>query len=325
MKIRVPKYFTDFKCIADKCRDSCCIGWEIDVDETARQKYESLDCDIGREITEKTSHGYFPLQENGRCAFLDGKGLCRIISTLGEGYLCDICREHPRYYNVAGGVTEGGLGLGCEEAARIILAQSELPETVEIEHTAPILDEENTEVSEKIRDALFGAIFTEDVRNIAGLYKEYAIIGDSIAFDLATSSKVATDVPSIDPRAITDEELTDLYDAMLSLVNECESLSDEWDGFVARARMISPKIALSRLGDMRGLIYYFTHRYVVGGIDDMTLGGRILFAFASALTVAAISEILCGEDAEILAATAYSKNIEYSTDNVDFILENLEL
>lgn len=325
MKIRVPEYFIEFKCIADKCRDSCCIGWEIDVDDAARQKYEALGSELGREICEKTSHGCFPLRENGRCAFLDQKGLCRIISALGDEYLCDICREHPRYYNVSGGVTEGGLGLGCEEAARIILALDKLPNMVEVEHTAPQLDEDNTVISEEIREVLFKAIFTEDIRCVAGLYKHYATVGDGIAFDVATSGKTDIEPHETEPRPITEEELAELYDDILSLVNECESLNDEWEGYVARIRVMDPKNALAHLDGMRGLIYYFTHRYVVGGIEDMTLGGRILFAFASALTVAAISDILDGEDAEILAATAYSKNIEYSTDNVDYILENLNL
>jgi lysine-N-methylase len=32
MKLRAPKYYLDFACIADRCKHSCCIGWEIDVD-----------------------------------------------------------------------------------------------------------------------------------------------------------------------------------------------------------------------------------------------------------------------------------------------------
>ena len=34
MKLRVPDYYDEFQCIADKCSDNCCIGgWEIDIDE----------------------------------------------------------------------------------------------------------------------------------------------------------------------------------------------------------------------------------------------------------------------------------------------------
>jgi hypothetical protein len=55
----------------------------------------------------------------------------------------------------------------------------------------------------------------------------------------------------------------------------------------------------------------------------MSLGARALFALCSALTVTALSEIMGGEEPEVMAAVTYSKNIEYSTDNVDLILDAL--
>lgn len=33
MKIRVPDYYDEFECIADKCTDTCCAGWQVDVDD----------------------------------------------------------------------------------------------------------------------------------------------------------------------------------------------------------------------------------------------------------------------------------------------------
>ena len=33
MVFRVPSYYKNFRCIADKCPDNCCRGWEIDIDE----------------------------------------------------------------------------------------------------------------------------------------------------------------------------------------------------------------------------------------------------------------------------------------------------
>ena len=32
MKIIVPDYYKDFKCLAGDCKHSCCIGWEVDID-----------------------------------------------------------------------------------------------------------------------------------------------------------------------------------------------------------------------------------------------------------------------------------------------------
>lgn len=44
MKLRVPDYYDEFQCIADKCSDNCCIGgWEIDIDEDTYERYQQID------------------------------------------------------------------------------------------------------------------------------------------------------------------------------------------------------------------------------------------------------------------------------------------
>ena len=44
-----------------------------------------------------------------------------MILDYGEGSLCQICTDHPRFRNFWTDRIEVGLGLACEEAARIIL------------------------------------------------------------------------------------------------------------------------------------------------------------------------------------------------------------
>lgn len=136
MKIFAPKYYLNFKCTASNCTHSCCIGWEIDVDGEALQKYSSLKADYGTLIRQSISDlptPHFKLQPNGRCPHLDGDGLCKIISNLGEEYLCNICKEHPRFYNQTSDCLEVGLGACCEEACRIILTSDDYRTLVEIE------------------------------------------------------------------------------------------------------------------------------------------------------------------------------------------------
>lgn len=125
MKLFAPEYYKKFKCIADKCKHSCCIGWEIDVDIDTMEKYVSLSSGYGKQIIksinmEETPH--FRLCEDDRCPHLDENGLCRIITNCGESYLCHICREHPRFYNETNYGKEVGVGLSCEEAARLVLS-----------------------------------------------------------------------------------------------------------------------------------------------------------------------------------------------------------
>ena len=124
MTLYAPRYYKDFVCIADKCRHSCCVGWEIDVDHDALSRYATLGTSEGDAILrsiDREGTPHFRLTAEERCPHLDERGLCRIISSLGEGYLCDICREHPRFYNDLPHGREVGIGMVCEEACRLIL------------------------------------------------------------------------------------------------------------------------------------------------------------------------------------------------------------
>ena len=128
MRLLAPKYYLDFKCTAEKCTHSCCIGWEIDIDSNTlahylRDKDESIINTIEFDTDSGASH--FRLCENGRCPHLTSCGLCKIMIEHGEQYLCDICREHPRFYNVTADCAEVGLGMSCEEACRLILECSD--------------------------------------------------------------------------------------------------------------------------------------------------------------------------------------------------------
>lgn len=120
--MRYPDYVPDFKCIADKCLHSCCVGWEIDIDDESLQRFVNEEGILGDRLRRSIKDGAFVLSQNERCPFLDKSNLCELILAKGEGYLCDICTEHPRYYNFYDNVCEMGIGACCEEAARLILS-----------------------------------------------------------------------------------------------------------------------------------------------------------------------------------------------------------
>ena len=127
MKEVFPNYYKKFKCIANKCNHSCCIGWEIDIDDDTMDLYASLEGEFGQKIRDniKGDIPHFVLKENDRCPFLNKEGLCDIILKLGDEAICDICYLHPRFSNFYEDFTETGLGLCCEEAVRIILTEKE--------------------------------------------------------------------------------------------------------------------------------------------------------------------------------------------------------
>ena len=135
MKLYAPKYYEKFKCIADKCKHSCCIGWEIDIDKLTLNKYNSLCNSYTTQIKNSIDFSdspYFKLKDNGNCCHLNEEGLCNIIFNCGEDYLCDVCREHPRFYNFTNWGKEVGIGMSCEAACEIILNSDHFDEFIEV-------------------------------------------------------------------------------------------------------------------------------------------------------------------------------------------------
>lgn len=161
MKVRTPKYYKEFQCIGSACHDTCCAGWEIEIDEEALARYHAVTGEIGKKlsavITETPEENYFQLQEEKRCPFLTKRNLCELILELGEESLCNICREHPRHYEWFGDYTEIGLGVCCEEAGRLLFQNMEplefmLEETTE-ESDANDIDEEADAYIEQMLEA----------------------------------------------------------------------------------------------------------------------------------------------------------------------------
>ena len=50
MDIEYPSYYEMFHCIASRCKDSCCRGWCIDVDEESRNQFLHLKGRIGDKV-----------------------------------------------------------------------------------------------------------------------------------------------------------------------------------------------------------------------------------------------------------------------------------
>lgn len=121
MILRKPDFYDKFKCTATHCSDTCCVGWEIDIDKTSQDSYSKVKGPFGDKLRTNIEDGHFRLLPHDRCPFLDQNNLCEIYKNLGENSLCDICREHPRFVEVYGDIMERGLGLCCEEAARLLL------------------------------------------------------------------------------------------------------------------------------------------------------------------------------------------------------------
>lgn len=132
-----PSYFEEFKCIGGKCSDSCCIGWNIDIDKITFKRYFKVQDQEMKKMfqknvqsnercsSEEIDYGVVKLKKDKRCPFLDEENYCVIHSNLGEDYLSNVCTSFPRITNKIDDTYEMSLDISCPEAARIILLKEE--------------------------------------------------------------------------------------------------------------------------------------------------------------------------------------------------------
>lgn len=122
MRYIKPHYYDNFQCIADKCPDTCCAGWQIVIDEETLEKYSRVTGPFGNRLYASIDwrEGIFR-QKKGRCSFLNDKNLCDLYEELGKDALCRTCAMYPRHVEEFEGLRELSLSLSCPVAAEMIL------------------------------------------------------------------------------------------------------------------------------------------------------------------------------------------------------------
>ena len=282
-----PDFYDDFQCLASRCRHSCCVGWEIDVDADTLAYYETLEGPLGDELRAKidpepTPH--FHLGEGERCPFLRADGLCRIIRELGEDGLCDICALHPRFYNELPDRTEMGLGLCCEEAARL-LTQGEGPLRLVAESDGED-DAEPTPLL-KLREEIF-TILADDARSLTERMADaLALMGLPLkAFDAKEAARF-----------------------FLTL----ERMDESWTALLETLAAAEPEEPEPRLSNWRyaRIAAYLVYRHFATAEDEAEAGRRLQFCFYAVRLVCALDKY--SPDALRL----FSAEIEYSDENVE--------
>ena len=127
MLYTIPDYYASFQCIADKCEDTCCAGWQIVIDKKTLKKYAKIKGDFRKQIFKNVNwlQGTFKQDKDKRCAFLNEKNLCDLYLSQGEEGFCKTCREYPRHTEEFEGVREITLSISCPEVARILMNRKE--------------------------------------------------------------------------------------------------------------------------------------------------------------------------------------------------------
>ncbi len=314
MRLIVPAYYPAFRCIAGACRHSCCVGWEIDIDNETREKYMTLTGQLGaqvrRSLVTTGNTTCFRLLAGERCPHLNADGLCEIILGVGESYLSQICRDHPRYRTYFSDRVEIGLGLCCEEAARLILSW-DAPITyitVEDDGEREALTPDEEEVL-ALRDACL-AIACDRERTMTERLSRLAQL-------------TPVDMPSVAAWAhhlAALERLDPAWDVCLDMLLKHETVPQN-------SGSAPYNIQLGAAEEQ--FLVYLLGRHLADAADAATCRFYIAFVILSCRTLSALAAVhhaahgMISVDTYADYARMWSSEIEYSTENVEASLAYL--
>lgn len=337
MKNTVPSYFKKFSCIADKCPDTCCAGWEIVADGESLEKYNGMQTDYGRKIrsllTVDPDGDTVYKSIGGRCPFLLESGLCEMYIELGHENLCRTCRMFPRHTTDFGSRLETGLSFSCPEAARLITESADpiTFETVETEGTVSpnSIDPDMYFTLLKARklaiDILQNRKYSIERRLINFLL--FSAEADRLlrcekfeeADEMISNYSFAEEKTKIRPAA-SKKALKKYFSDFLSL----EKLNPEWVGYsIGCADMSSnPRsVAHDNQWEYEHFAVYLVFRYFMTAVFDYDLLTKAKFTVLSFLLICRIRSFANASTKEerVEIMQKYSKEVEHSANNLDTI------
>ena len=320
MIFRTPDYYSKFCCIADKCRDSCCIGWEIDIDSETSDFYNNVCGEFGRRLRENISDGCFILDENERCPFLNRRNLCDIYTELGEEHLCQICSDHPRYFEWFDGLKEGGIGMCCEAAARLILSDDCTFSETEI------ADEECSEYDNELFELLMSArtaiISLLNEKNICEAINSAVDFADKLQYNIDNS------IYSLPEFSDAGYDKTADMSGILHYYTGLEPIDKDWIPYLEKCiNTDCSGISLNAEHEkyLRRIAVYFVFRYFMKGTFDGEILSRVKLMAVSTAVIAHLwkcsfaENVECGFEECCEIARRYSKEIEYCEENIEML------
>lgn len=355
MKIIRPEFWKRFQCIGENCTDNCCIGWEICIDQQSLEYYKKIPGQLGEKLKksmEKEGDVYHFAMHNGRCVFLNEKNLCELIVGLGNGSLCDICREHPRFYEDFGVRQEAGLGLCCEEAVRLLL-EHEMPlkfEMMEIEDGSQKsetyewffeLDEvrtlffkilQNRELSWKVR-LMYMLVLTDEIQE--QINKE----NPSGIWEILETYKQNNGLYVEKTWDVSKELWIDIRKEILKIFLDMEVMDETWKQRLMKIgdrietlyeiKELYRKEMQPYAYEMEHLLVYQLFRYFLKGIDDEDILSKSRMAVVVCMLVELLHMDIWYEKGElkqwdrIVNIKACSKELEYCMENVETLMDTL--
>ena len=342
-----PDYYEKFTCIADKCPQTCCAGWEIEIDEAALKKYRELKIE-----TVDFKHECFKQDKEKRCKNLDERGLCKLILLHGEEILCNTCRLFPRHIEEFENVREYSLSISCPEVARYLLNRKEPVTYRTVEDD--VVDTEEYDQQEQLiykkllilRQVFFETVidrtfsFAEKAGRILSIARKFQLQADDILVsggDVDSIDEEIAKAADYKPLEITSDQRYEIFKVMktweytgdeiievLKMTEKAlykESVSDEE---ALEEKMCNYLFGQGMDWDIltEQILHYFLYIYFCGSAYDEYYYGQAQLAVAAYLHIKdfamahfKIHGAISTEDV-IYLTYLYARELEHSVPNI---------
>ncbi len=158
---------SQFSCLGDKCPDTCCHGWSMQVDPPTLARYKKSAPELLDAVEpEQGADNYIMKKDPASlyCVKLEN-GLCGIQKKYGDAFLSDACHFYPRVTRRLGDTVLMTATVSCPEIARLMLTEenpaafaaaeySRLPVSMKDYLPAELTDEEALAIHRAFIDAV---------------------------------------------------------------------------------------------------------------------------------------------------------------------------
>lgn len=338
MKNTYPNYYKKFFCIADKCPDTCCAGWDIVVDNESLEKYNALRTPYGEKIrslitVDEDGDSIF-MSQNGRCPFLLGNGLCEMYKELGHENLCRTCRNFPRFVNAFGARCETGISISCPEAARLIFENPD-PVFFETEDTdgGIIPSDFDAELYFTLLEARKKAIAVIQQRNFSIERRICAFAEYSHTLQQLINEDRLDEAKTLDADGFLNGKHT--YSAakskralnkIFSDYGSLEFINSDFPDKLLNAETVDIKGFSVPDWEYEQLMVYFIFRYFITAAYDCDLLTKVKFSVVSFIVIKRLHASLDAHKKEQRTEISqkYSKETEHSAYNMDFLFRSMK-
>ena len=290
-----PTIYHIFQCKADRCENTCCQLWTIDIDEVTAERYHTMTGPLGESlrqaITVDDEGSQFVFSKaQPMCPLLNENGLCKVVLELGEEGLCDTCHMHPRFYKYIEDLELCGVGLSCEATVEL------LTEDTQSDQVIFTIEDDQGEFSPNERLT---------IQNIFEL----------LAFDIDSSYFQYSPNPDVQ-----------YYAKLLNLYGTTEPIDEEWTTQINILSHDTGKLITAvqsyienhDMGLFNKVFQYILYRQI-DMLADYSLESILSYARDGVEYILMASAI---EGSPLKQIASWSQQIEYDEDNVELLLQH---